>query len=575
MNKSSTRFAPKIGNRGSGRQPNRRVSTIRASFSVPSAESGGTATRPKLDVPANAADESAIDDSEETSESVLATPPVSSIPPPVSAMAAPTATVTSRVAAVVKPLERLATISGPSVPQKRLHSLRSHIPAPVTPAILATPPSSAPDQRSPQPSVKEPFQDDEDENESDEDSQDDDFVEEQVSKPAEAESETAAASQAPAPLIKPVVAPETENQSEETVEEMRVVQAQVEVESVTESEVTAGAEGESANGKSSANVDEQGRQLVNPSDLPKMGRGRSLTTTHLKDKAINVMSFTMASLCQDIPIGEVNEDYKHYESARMERKRKRARILKAKQMIRGDYMPKRPELRQELLNVYKEYREEREERFGKNNDDSRSRLQAMDAEPPTQHQTLQLQLGKDGEILVDAESQTLDRHAQNRAEETTTTAKEIDRYSTVINSYSFSNKERQERWTADETMRFYQALSVWGTDFNLIAHMFENRTRHQIKTKFKYEERRYPEKVHMFLVHRRKVDMKEYAKVSGTEIVEVKDLEKDMERIKQEHNEQLKVELANRQRAQAEDAARQLAATHARPSRHIKRERRF
>lgn len=40
-----------------------------------------------------------------------------------------------------------------------------------------------------------------------------------------------------------------------------------------------------------------------------------------------------------------------------------------------------------------------------------------------------------------------------------------------------------------ETLRFYRALNTIGTDFSLMQSIFPERTRHDLKRKFKKEER--------------------------------------------------------------------------------------
>jgi len=41
----------------------------------------------------------------------------------------------------------------------------------------------------------------------------------------------------------------------------------------------------------------------------------------------------------------------------------------------------------------------------------------------------------------------------------------------------------------DETRKFYKALEVFGTDFSMIANLFPDRNRIQIKNKFRKEEK--------------------------------------------------------------------------------------
>jgi transcription factor TFIIIB component B'' len=52
-----------------------------------------------------------------------------------------------------------------------------------------------------------------------------------------------------------------------------------------------------------------------------------------------------------------------------------------------------------------------------------------------------------------------------------------------------------KRWTRDDTELFYQGLRNFGTDFQMISHMFPGSTRRSMKLKFTREERDDPERV--------------------------------------------------------------------------------
>ncbi|CAF3576107.1 unnamed protein product [Rotaria sordida] len=54
---------------------------------------------------------------------------------------------------------------------------------------------------------------------------------------------------------------------------------------------------------------------------------------------------------------------------------------------------------------------------------------------------------------------------------------------------SYRKIGRRKRWNNRDTLRFYQALRMCGTDFTLIARVFPNRDRDDIKRKFKTEDR--------------------------------------------------------------------------------------
>ncbi|OMP03413.1 hypothetical protein CCACVL1_02433 [Corchorus capsularis] len=61
-----------------------------------------------------------------------------------------------------------------------------------------------------------------------------------------------------------------------------------------------------------------------------------------------------------------------------------------------------------------------------------------------------------------------------------------------LNYQSFMDKEPRARWSKQDTELFYGAIRQFGPDFSLIQQLFPGRSRHQIKLKFKNEERRYP-----------------------------------------------------------------------------------
>jgi hypothetical protein len=65
----------------------------------------------------------------------------------------------------------------------------------------------------------------------------------------------------------------------------------------------------------------------------------------------------------------------------------------------------------------------------------------------------------------------------------------------VTTSTSFKKVNHTEKWTEKETEKFYRALELFGTDFSMIAKVFKNRNRNQIKNKFLREEKLFPEKV--------------------------------------------------------------------------------
>lgn len=76
-----------------------------------------------------------------------------------------------------------------------------------------------------------------------------------------------------------------------------------------------------------------------------------------------------------------------------------------------------------------------------------------------------------------------------------------------FNYHSFMDKSKttKVRWSKEETELFYQGIREFGSDFLMIQKLhFPGRTRHQIKLKYKKEERENPETLHAALNSRAK-----------------------------------------------------------------------
>ncbi|KAM3963177.1 transcription factor TFIIIB component B'' homolog Bdp1 [Aphomia sociella] len=94
----------------------------------------------------------------------------------------------------------------------------------------------------------------------------------------------------------------------------------------------------------------------------------------------------------------------------------------------------------------------------------------------------QIKLGPNGEIVLDEQSLVI-KQTNDRV------------ISSVVHEGSWSGGGRYSRaaraadWSEAETVRFYRALAAIGTDFSLMAPLFPGRSRRELKTKFKKEER--------------------------------------------------------------------------------------
>lgn len=64
--------------------------------------------------------------------------------------------------------------------------------------------------------------------------------------------------------------------------------------------------------------------------------------------------------------------------------------------------------------------------------------------------------------------------------------------SATYSSYR-AKRPRSKKWSVEENVRLYKALSTIGTDFSCMVRLFKNRSREEIKRKFKREEKARPQ----------------------------------------------------------------------------------
>jgi len=89
---------------------------------------------------------------------------------------------------------------------------------------------------------------------------------------------------------------------------------------------------------------------------------------------------------------------------------------------------------------------------------------------------------KDGKVQID------NSHIQNQDIEKPCLEIVLEKKK-ITTSNSFKNINHSEKWTEEETKKFYRAIELFGTDFSLITKLFPTRNRNQIKNKFLKEEK--------------------------------------------------------------------------------------
>ena len=167
-----------------------------------------------------------------------------------------------------------------------------------------------------------------------------------------------------------------------------------------------------------------------------------------------------------------------------------------------------------------------------------------------------------GEIVLIEESTRIDRHAMADAqrEAEAVIIVEENALTTRINSHYNLKKTPVQRWTDDDTEEFYNALRMFGTDFEIISKMFPTRSRRAVKLKYTHEEKVNQARISQTLRGERiPVDIEEFSEWTETTYADPAILHAEMEtdrRVLEEEQAKEKelMEEARRQR-EAETAA--------------------
>ncbi|KAJ3505150.1 hypothetical protein NLJ89_g7560 [Agrocybe chaxingu] len=126
---------------------------------------------------------------------------------------------------------------------------------------------------------------------------------------------------------------------------------------------------------------------------------------------------------------------------------------------------------------------------------------------------VQVRIGPNGEMVIDEESLVVDR-VENDGTENYTHVVESD-HSKFVNSGTYSRRFRGSRWSAEETELFYDALSQYGQNYELIAYVLPGRDRKSCKNKFKAEDKKNHARINHCLANSTPVDVKTLSRMTG------------------------------------------------------------
>lgn len=138
----------------------------------------------------------------------------------------------------------------------------------------------------------------------------------------------------------------------------------------------------------------------------------------------------------------------------------------------------------------------------------------------------------DGQITFDQNTLQIDRHANAAIERNREQLESVEEnvLSRRVNQNNYLKIDRCGSWNEMLTDQFYDALRMFGTDFEMISKLFPGRTRRSIKLKFCKEEKiDYPRIKEALMGERIPVDIDEFSKITNTVFDDPKELEREME----------------------------------------------
>ncbi|QLG72500.1 hypothetical protein HG535_0D02080 [Zygotorulaspora mrakii] len=253
--------------------------------------------------------------------------------------------------------------------------------------------------------------------------------------------------------------------------------------------------------------------------------------------------FTMAELCKPkLPIGEPSENFERAKQAC------KAKIEKRK--LRREL---RHKARLEFKSLKSLRKEEQEKELEERKKATEKLLNSDVPESQGSHAAIQLKMGPDGKLIVDEDSTVVDRHKNASMENAHKQKLDENPFENLYNSATYGRNAYTDPWTTEELIKFYKALSMWGTDFNLIAQLFPYRTRKQVKAKFVNEERKHTIIVELALQSKLPPDFEQYCIDTKKEIGTVSEFNERLNELKVKHEEHLRAIDAAKANAKEED----------------------
>lgn len=152
-----------------------------------------------------------------------------------------------------------------------------------------------------------------------------------------------------------------------------------------------------------------------------------------------------------------------------------------------------------------------------------------------------------GEIVLDAASLQVDRHADAARDAGEMDVVEENQLTRKINQATYGKRSKTETWDEEMTDLFYRGLRMFGTDFMVISKLFPGRSRRQIKLKYNNEERKDAQRINDALFGPREIiDIEAYSLLTNEKYDDPKVIQQELDdekaKIEEQHEKEKKLQ---------------------------------
>ncbi|XP_022202433.2 transcription factor TFIIIB component B'' homolog isoform X2 [Nilaparvata lugens] len=185
----------------------------------------------------------------------------------------------------------------------------------------------------------------------------------------------------------------------------------------------------------------------------------------------------------------------------------------------------------------------------------------------------QLKVGPDGKIILDSTSLVIETGGTKKGRNDIKNCEQVQENDSSTRKYTRKRnrriiRKRRNVWNVEETVMFYKALNTIGSDFSVMETVFPDRTRRDLKSKFKREEKRNLVQVNIAMLLHSDFDLEglkkelerdraEIARKQQKKIILKKEARKVLKQQKQEariEKKKLKSEAKNKEKQQKLEA---------------------